>query len=203
MRKILIFTISLFVYSCGDSELTKFNNRVTVIQTLSESEGLSSNILSSYIDSVMIIKAQISVSELVNSEKDSLNKKLSAIYNNLRVSRAYNCMKDKTVKRTAIFDDWTKDKVTSKVEFITKDSVKISYIYSMSEASEFMVQRGLWRKDYLPKNKIYKAGIEHSLKNNNNIIQILINAKESKNVPPSYFSIINVNDVECKYDTER
>jgi hypothetical protein len=206
MRKILIFTLSLFVCSCGDSELTKFNNRVSIIQTISESEGLSNNILSSYIDSVMIIKAQISVSKVVNSEKDSLNKKLSSIYNDLRVSRAYNCMTDKTVKRTNSYNN-RGDKVMTKVDIISKDSAKISQSFSMSENTSFLSFlsdfSGKKNNFQLPKNNEYKVHIDWiSSTKDDKLVLIFIPPKEGEEANPYDITVINVNDVECKYKIE-
>lgn len=204
MRNLLFFGVLFFVYSCGDSEFTKFDNRIIVMETLSETEGLSSNVLSSYIDSIAIIKAQISLSKVEESYKDSLNNKLNSVYYDLRASRAFNCIKDKTLWRTNSLNRQG-DKVRTKVQVISKDSVIISHTYEMGDVSAWRsLIAGLANKESnvnIPKNNSHRKKILWvSSDDDNSSTSILISPDENEDKNHEYDPfIIDVNEIECKY----
>ena len=205
MRNLLFFVFLFLVCACGDSEFTKFNNRIIVMETLSKTGGLSSNVLSSYIDSIAIIKAQISLSKVEEKYKDSLNSKLNLVYDDLRASRGYNCIKDKTLRKTNTINN-RGDKVRTKIEFISKDSVSISHTYEMSDTSAYIeMLAALTNKSSkikLPKNNTHNFKISWiAASDDDSYLLAIISSdedKKDKNDP----SVIKINDVKCTYNIE-
>jgi hypothetical protein len=202
MRNLLFFVFLFLVCACGDSEFTKFNNRIIMMETLSKSEGLSSNVLSSYLDSIAIIKAQISLSKVEEKYKDSLNSKLDIVYDDLRISRAYNCIKDKTIRRTNSINS-RGDKVRTKIEFISKDSVSISHVIETSRATAWATLiSGLSNQKSnlnIPKNNTHRNKIQWVPSDKDGSIiwffTTLYEQAEHEYDP----KIIEVNDVECTF----